>query len=219
MDLGKPPIIFENPTYTSRDTAVKVAQPTATPVRNHSPCCQDWLLLDLVLWNNVPLGSSQPSLHGRKHTGRFLSFTPCSNRTDPRTEGLKTIRILGFGNHSGGADQEPFHPEWSEQEVWVHIQRLGKHTVPDTRIRALCKYLWTEWVDGRQVIMQRFGVLGTLSGFWLVSQGCDLRWPPCLPLPYFSGKYKGLQGDRQIHKFPLMRPYYSLIFKRNREMR
>uniref|UniRef100_A0A8C6B9V0 Low-density lipoprotein receptor-related protein 2 n=1 Tax=Monodon monoceros TaxID=40151 RepID=A0A8C6B9V0_MONMO len=32
MDLGKPPIIFENPTYTSRDTAVKMAQPTTTPV-------------------------------------------------------------------------------------------------------------------------------------------------------------------------------------------
>ncbi|OWK00049.1 hypothetical protein Celaphus_00015801 [Cervus elaphus hippelaphus] len=36
-DFGKPPIIFENPTYTSKDTAITAAQPTSAPVRNHSP--------------------------------------------------------------------------------------------------------------------------------------------------------------------------------------
>nr|XP_010969732.1 low-density lipoprotein receptor-related protein 2 isoform X1 [Camelus bactrianus] len=32
MDLGKPPIIFENPMYASRDSAIKVVQPTTAPV-------------------------------------------------------------------------------------------------------------------------------------------------------------------------------------------
>ncbi|XP_043344111.1 low-density lipoprotein receptor-related protein 2 isoform X2 [Cervus canadensis] len=31
-DFGKPPIIFENPTYTSKDTAITAAQPTSAPV-------------------------------------------------------------------------------------------------------------------------------------------------------------------------------------------
>lgn len=110
-DFGKPPIIFENPTYSSKDAAITVAQPTTAPVRNHSPFCQVLLLLSLVLWNNVPLASSHTSLHGRKHSGPFLSFMLRSHRTGPRTEGLKTIRILGVGYHSGGASQEQFHPE------------------------------------------------------------------------------------------------------------
>ena len=132
-DFGKPPIIFENPTYTSKDTAITEAQPATAPVRNHSPFWQSLLLLSLVLWNNVPLASSQPSLRGRKHSGPFLGFTLCSHRTGPRTEDLKTIRILGFGHHSGGASQEQFHPEWQG------IQRHGRHGAWHTQV--LCEYL------------------------------------------------------------------------------
>lgn len=57
MEMGKQPIIFENPMYASRDSDVKVVhQPTQ--VRSHSPFFQVLLLLNLVLLNNALLGFS-----------------------------------------------------------------------------------------------------------------------------------------------------------------
>lgn len=43
-------------------------------------------------------------------------------------------------------DQEPFHPEWSEQEVWVHIQRLGKHCARHTHTGSL--WISVNWMSG-----------------------------------------------------------------------
>lgn len=212
MDLGKPPIIFENPTYTSRDTAVKVAQPTTTPVRNHSPCCQVWLLLDLVLWNNVPLGSSQPSLHGRKHTGRLLSFTPCSNRTDPRTEGLKTIRILGFGSHSLAPRPRAFS-SWVVRAGGLSAYSEARQTLCPTHTYGLSVNICelNEWMVVRSLYRG--------LGYWAHSLGSDwyhkgVIWGdlPACPCHTFLESTKVFEVDRQVYKFPLMRPYYSLIF-------
>lgn len=61
MEMGKQPVVFENPMYTTRDSSGKVVLPAQVRQMSHSPFFELLLLLDLTLLGNVPQVISCPS--------------------------------------------------------------------------------------------------------------------------------------------------------------
>lgn len=97
--------------------------------------------------------------NGRQNSGLVLAFIICSDKDD---QGHKTwqqseyyflVQLLSVGNLSGGADQEPFHSKWSEQEVWVCSEAW--QTAPDTYRLSLniCK------TNERMIVRYQKGVI------------------------------------------------------------